>query len=117
MKTLFLSAAGAALAIAATPAAAQVNGIGVTEPAIAIAGSQARATAYQQINAQFQAQLTQLQQQEQQRDTLVRQFDTDGNGQLSEAEQTDARKNCVSRIPPEGSNPDPQRLQNYLRRS
>lgn len=96
MKTLLLSAAGAALAIAAIPAAAQVNGIGVTEPAIAIAGSQARATAYQQINAQFQAQITQLQQQEQQRDTLVRQFDTDGNGQLSEAEQTAAQTNTAA---------------------
>lgn len=91
------AAALAALAAAlAAPAAAQVNGIGVTEPAFAIAGSQARATAYQAIGTQFQAQITQLQQQEQQRDGVMRQFDTNGDGQLSQEEQTAAQANTAA---------------------
>jgi len=80
----------------AVPAAAQVNGIGVTEPAIAIAGSAALRTAYQQIGTTFAAQRTQLDQLQSQRDTLMRQFDTNGDGQLSEAEQTAAQGNTAA---------------------
>ena len=80
----------------AVPAAAQVNGIGVTDPAIAIAGSQALQTAYQQIGTTYQAQRTQLEQLQQQRDALVRQFDTNGDGQLSEAEQAAAQANTTA---------------------
>lgn len=91
-----LSTAALAIAAFATPAAAQVNGIGVTEPAIAIAGSAARAAAYQAIQTQFQAQLTQLQQQEQQRNTVMQQFDTNKDGQLSQEEQTAAQANTAA---------------------
>src|SRR5690606_7724503 len=97
LMTIRFSVAAIALAAAlAAPAAAQVNGIGVTEPAIAIAGSAARAAAYQAIQTQFQAQLTQLQQQEQQRDQVMRQFDTNNDGQLSEEEQTAAQANTAA---------------------
>jgi len=97
MRTHLLSITALALSAGmAVPAAAQVNGIGVTEPAIAIAGSQALRTAYQQIGTTFQAQRTQLDQLQGQRDTLMRQFDTNGDGQLSEAEQTAAQANTTA---------------------
>jgi Skp family chaperone for outer membrane proteins len=97
MKTHLLSLTALALtAFAAAPAAAQVNGIGVTDPAIAIAGSQALQTAYTQIGTTYQAQRTQLEQLQGQRDTLVRQFDTDGDGQMSEAEQQAAQTNTTA---------------------
>ena len=95
MKTLLLSAAGAALAIVATPAVAQVNGIAIAEPAVAVARSQALQAAYTQIGTTFQAQRTQLEQSQQQRADLIRQFDTDNNGELSEAEQTAAQANTA----------------------
>jgi Skp family chaperone for outer membrane proteins len=94
MRTQLLSltalAASAALAV---PAAAQVNGIGVTDPAIAIASSQALGAAYNQIGTTYAAQRTQLEQLQGQRDALVRQFDTNGDGQMSEAEQQAAQAN------------------------
>ena len=92
MKARILGAATLALsALVAVPAAAQVNGIGVADPAIAVAGSQALQTAYNQIGTTFQAQRTQLEQLQQQRAGLIRQFDTDNDGQLSQEEQTAAQ--------------------------
>jgi len=97
MRTHLLSLTALALAAGmAVPAAAQVNGIGVTEPALAIAGSQALQTGYQQIGTTYAAQRTQLEQLQQQRDTLVRQFDTNNDGQLSEAEQQTAQANATA---------------------
>ena len=97
MRTHLLSLTALALSAGmAVPAAAQVNGIGVTEPAIAIAGSKALQTAYQQIGTTYQAQRTQLEQLQQQRDTLVRQFDSNGDGQLSDAEQQAAQSNATA---------------------
>ena len=96
MKARILGAATLALsALVAVPAAAQVNGIGVADPAIAVAGSQALQTAYNQIGTTFQAQRTQLEQLQQQRAGLIRQFDTDNDGQLSEEEQTAAQANTA----------------------
>ena len=96
MKARILGAALLALStVAAMPAAAQVNGIAVADPAIAVAGSQALQTAYAQIGTTFQAQRTQLDQLQQQRATAIRQFDTNGDGQLSEAEQTAAQANAA----------------------
>ena len=96
MKARIISAAVAALAaFAAVPAAAQVNGIAVADPAVAVAGSQALQTAYTQIGTTFQAQRTQLEGLQQQRSGLVRQFDTDGDGQLSDTEQTAAQANTA----------------------
>lgn len=96
MKSRLLAVAlAAASAVAALPAAAQVSGVAVTDPAIAIAGAQARQTGYQQINTTFQAQLTQMEQVQQQRTGLLRQFDTNGDGQLNEQEQTAAQANTA----------------------
>jgi Skp family chaperone for outer membrane proteins len=97
MRTHLLSITALALtACMAVPAAAQVNGIGVTEPAIAIAGSAALQAAYQQIGTTYAAQRTQLEQLQTQRDTLVRQFDTNNDGQLSDAEQQAAQANATA---------------------
>ena len=94
MKSHLLSLSALALTAAiAVPASAQVNGIGVTDPAIAIATSAALGAAYQQIGTTYAAQRTQLEQLQQQRDTLVRQFDTNNDGQMSEAEQQAAQAN------------------------
>jgi len=96
MKARILGATMLALsALVATPAAAQVNGVAVTDPAVAIAGSQALQTAYTQISTTFQAQRTQLEQLQQQRATAIRQFDTNGDGQLSQEEQTAAQANTA----------------------
>jgi Skp family chaperone for outer membrane proteins len=96
MNARITSAALAAFAaLAATPAAAQVNGIAVADPAIAVAGSQAIQTAYNQIGTTFQAQRTQLEQLQQQRAGLIRQFDTNNDGQLSQEEQTAAQANTA----------------------
>ena len=95
MRTHLLSITALALAAGvAVPAAAQVNGIGVSDPAIAIASAQALGTAYQQIGTTFAAQRTQLDQLQQQRETLVRQFDTNNDGQLSDTEQQAAQGNA-----------------------
>ena len=96
MKARILGAATLALsALVAVPAAAQVNGIAVADPAVAVAGSQALQTAYNQIGTTFQAQRTQLEQLQQQRAGLIRQFDTDNDGQLSQEEQTAAQANTA----------------------
>ena len=96
MKARILGAATLALsALVAVPAAAQVNGIAVADPAVAVAGSQALQTAYNQIGTTYQAQRTQLEQLQQQRATAIRQFDTNGDGQLSQEEQTAAQANTA----------------------
>lgn len=94
--TRFLTTA-AALALAAftasasAPASAQVSGIGVAEPAVIVAGSQALTTAYSQISTMYAAQRTQLDQLDQQRVALIKKFDTNNDGQLSQAEQQAAQ--------------------------
>jgi len=96
MNARLTSAAVVALAaFAAVPAAAQVNGIAVADPAIAVAGSQAIQTAYNQIGTTYQAQRTQLEGLQQQRAGLIRQFDTNNDGQLSQEEQTAAQANTA----------------------
>lgn len=76
----------ASLALAA-PASAQVNGIATADRALAVANAQALQTGFEQIAAQNQAQLTNLGQLQQQQQTIVSGLDTDGDGQLSQAEQ------------------------------
>jgi Skp family chaperone for outer membrane proteins len=92
-----LLCAGAALALSAAlaaPAAAQVNGIGVSDPAIVVASSTALQAAYQQIGTTFAAQRTQLDQQQQQLTTLLRPYDTNGDGQLDDAERGQLQANA-----------------------
>jgi len=96
MKPLLTSATalalGAALVVSASaPASAQVSGIGVAEPAIIIAGSQALTGAYSQIGTMYAAQRTQLDQLDQQRVALIKKFDTNNDGQLNQAEQKAAQ--------------------------
>lgn len=91
MKKLLSTAATLALCAFAVPASAQVNGIGVAEPAIVVAGSQALTGAYSQISTQFAAQRTQLEQLDQQRIALLKKLDTNNDGQLSQAEQQAAQ--------------------------
>ena len=63
MKTHLLATAALALSVlVAVPASAQVSGIAIADPAIALASSQARQTADAQIATTFQAQRTQLEQ-------------------------------------------------------
>lgn len=76
----------AAIAAVATPAAAQVNGIGVTEPPVAVAGSQALQTGFQQIATTYATQRQALEQRQTQRQALVQQFDTNSDGQIDDAE-------------------------------
>jgi Skp family chaperone for outer membrane proteins len=92
MKRLLTTAAALAVSAAvAAPASAQVNGIGVADPAVVIATSQALRNAYTQISTTFQAQRTQLEQLDQQRTALIKKFDTNNDGQISEAERTAAQ--------------------------
>lgn len=84
-----LLATGAALAAAsvAAPAAAQVAGIATTSPEIVIARSAARATAYQQIQTQYAAQIQQINAARQEIQTLAKSLDTNNDNQLSDAER------------------------------
>jgi Skp family chaperone for outer membrane proteins len=97
MKNILCAGAAIALSVAlATPAAAQVNGIGVINPAAAVLGTKALGEAYGSINTTYASELTQLQQVQQQRQTLMRQFDTDQDGRLSEEESAAAQANATA---------------------
>ncbi len=88
----FAAATLAGAAIAATPAAAQVSGnIAVVNPPATIAGSTALSTAYQQVNTTYASQITQIQQKQQQAQTLLQQLDTNSDGNLDQAEQQAAQ--------------------------
>ncbi|HSG33536.1 MAG TPA: OmpH family outer membrane protein [Sphingomonadaceae bacterium] len=80
-------AAGIAMAVASAPACAQVNGIAVTDIAVAVASTQSLQTGLQQIGTTYAAQITQLEQLETQRQQLLQTLDTNGDGQIDEAEQ------------------------------
>ena len=93
MKTLTKSFAAFALATTAiAPATAQVTGaMGTVSAPAAIASTNALRTAFQQIGTTYAAQQTQLQQKTEQRDTLLRQLDTNNDGGLDAAEQQAAQ--------------------------
>lgn len=80
-------AAGIAMAVASAPACAQVNGIAVTDIAVAVASTQSLQTGLQQIGTTYAAQIAQLEQLETQRQQLLQTLDTNGDGQIDEAEQ------------------------------
>jgi Skp family chaperone for outer membrane proteins len=97
MKTHLLAGAALALsAFAAVPAAAQVNGIGITDPAAVIFSTKALVDAYGKINTTYAAQITQLQQLQQQRDGVIRPFDVDQNGNLDDNELAAAQANAAA---------------------
>ncbi|MBU1757457.1 MAG: OmpH family outer membrane protein [Alphaproteobacteria bacterium] len=90
-KTL-ASVSIAAAVLAAAPASAQVSGnIGVVNTPLAIAQTTALRTAYQQVGTTYQAQITTIQQRQQQIETLLTQLDTNSDGGLDEAEQAAAQ--------------------------
>ena len=86
-----LTAVTAALALSAT-AQAQVDGIATADPGTAIAASQARSTAYQQINTQYEATLTAINTLQQEVQTLSQQLDANGDGNVSDAEIQSAQQ-------------------------
>ena len=90
-RLLSISALALGAAAIAVPASAQVSGIGVAEPAIVVAGSQALSGAYAQIGTTYQAQRTQPDQLDQQRLTLIKKFDTNNDGKIDQAEQKAAQ--------------------------
>ena len=90
-KTVAAAAIAGAAAIA-TPAAAQISGnIGIVNAPATIAASDALRTAFQQIGTTYSAQITQIQEKQQQVQTLLRQLDTNGDGSLDQAEQQAAQ--------------------------
>jgi Skp family chaperone for outer membrane proteins len=84
-KTIAVAAL-AGTAVISTPATAQVSGIATSSPEAVIVRSQARINAYQQIDQQYSAQITQLRTLRQEMQTLQQSLDTDNNGQLTQAE-------------------------------
>ncbi|MBX7541957.1 OmpH family outer membrane protein [Qipengyuania sphaerica] len=90
-KTL-AAASLAGAAIAATPAAAQVSGnIGVVDVSRTVVASSALSTGFQQIGTTYASQITQIQQKQQQAQTLIQQLDTNNDGNLDQAEQQAAQ--------------------------
>lgn len=83
--------------VAAVPAAAQVNGIAISNPEIVIYGSQARQTAYQQIGQTYASQIQQANAVQQEINTLQQSLDTNSDQQVTEAE-VQANPNVVAQI-------------------
>ena len=72
--------------LTAAPAAAQVNGIALSNPEVVILQSQARQAAYQQIGQTYQSQIQQVSTLRQETNALEQSLDTNSDGQLTEAE-------------------------------
>jgi Skp family chaperone for outer membrane proteins len=82
-----LAAASVALAaIAATPVAAQVNGMATSSPEAVLVRSAARGAAYQQIDQTYAAQITQARTVRQEINTLQQSLDTNRDNNLTEQE-------------------------------
>jgi len=86
MKRLLTSAALAAVFILPSAASAQVASIATTNPVIAIARSKAYGAANQQIGTAYKAQLAQVDQKFQQRQTVLKQLDKNHDNQVDDAE-------------------------------
>lgn len=90
MKTLtkFLGTAGlAAAALAAAPAAAQVEGkMATVDTARVIIGTNALRTAYELVTTTYKAQIDQRTAKQNELTELLRPFDSNGNGRIDEAE-------------------------------
>ena len=96
MKIITKTAMAAALAVAGTgiaaaPAAAQANGIATVDLPLAVVQSQALQNGYNQIATQYQAQRTTIEQRSAQRQQLAQSFDTNGDGQIDQAEAASAQ--------------------------
>jgi Skp family chaperone for outer membrane proteins len=87
MKTLGAASLAASAVIAATPAAAQVEGrMATADISRAILGTTALQTAYNQIGTTYAAQIEQRTTKQQQLSQLLQPFDSNGDGQLAESE-------------------------------
>lgn len=89
MNILYKSilAAGLATAAIAAPATAQVQGkIATVNAAGAIINTTAFQTAYQQIGTTFKGQIDGIRQREEERQTLLKQLDKNGDNQIDDAE-------------------------------
>ena len=90
-KTLAAASIMAA-GLAATPAAAQIEGkIATVNPPLSIINTNAFKTAYEQIATTYKPQIDTIQVRGQERQTLLQQLDTNGDKQLDEAEQQAAQ--------------------------
>lgn len=98
LTTTTLASGLALSALATAPAAAQVNGIATADTAMAVAGTQALQTGYQQIATQYEPQRQTLEQRQQQRNQIVQQLDTNSDGQLSEEEANAAPDATVQQV-------------------
>lgn len=86
-KLLATGALALGMAATAAPATAQVQGrVATADVSRAIIGTTALQTAYNQIGQTYSAQIEQRNTKQQQLATLLQPFDTNGNGQLDEAE-------------------------------
>lgn len=85
-KPVFATALVSSLVLA-VPAVAQVNGMAVVEPAVAVASTTALQTGFQQVGTTYAAQIAQIDTLNTQRTALLQTLDTNGDGQLDEAEQ------------------------------
>jgi Skp family chaperone for outer membrane proteins len=82
----------AAAAVMAVPATAQVQGrIATVNAPLAIINTNAFKTAYQQIGTTYKSQIDTIQARSTERQTLLKQLDTNGDNQLDEAEQRAAQ--------------------------
>ncbi len=84
-KTL-AAASVAAATVAGAPAAAQVSGIAVSSPEAVFLRSAARQAAYTQIAQTYAAQIQQIGTMRQEAQTLQQSLDTNGDGQVTDAE-------------------------------
>ncbi|GAA4644130.1 hypothetical protein GCM10023115_20900 [Pontixanthobacter gangjinensis] len=95
MKTLIKSVTAigfSALAIAASPVAAQVTGkVAVLNPTEVVIKAAAFQSAYQQIATTYSVQRTTIQQRDAQVQELLKQLDTNSDGNIDEAELTAAQ--------------------------
>jgi len=87
IKTLGAAGLAAGALIAATPAAAQVQGqMATADISRAILGTTALQTAYNQVGTTYAAQIEQRATKQQQLTQLLQPFDSNGDGQLAESE-------------------------------
>jgi Skp family chaperone for outer membrane proteins len=85
--TLLASAGLAMGALAATPAAAQVEGkIATADRTRSLIGTSALQGAFQQIDTTYSAQIEQIRTKQQQRQALLKQFDTNGDNEIDDTE-------------------------------
>ncbi len=99
LKHAITSALAAGLAVGAlsAPANAQVNGIATVDASLAIAGSTALNTGFQQIGTTYESQRTYLQTLDEQRQTLLQTLDTNSDNNVDDAE-ADANPSVFAQV-------------------